>query len=286
MRRYVEIRNSRGKIRFGPNKPYLLEILEGAGNINSSVVTSRSPHQHGESSHGATYNMRTLMLKVGIIGTDKTDTDRLYRETVRKLISTEISTLIYKNYHNEYKIQGRITAVDQAERKGRLQFLVIQIDCYNPFWADTRELKEEISLWKPVFEFPCYFEEPVELGVRVDNLIMNVENKGDVEAGMTIVFKCNGTVVNPSLLNIETQEYLKLLGEFKSGDTITVTTHFANLTATLNRDNEDIKILHYLDSRSTFLQLDLGDNIFRYDAKEGLGNLDLSIYHNNNYLGV
>lgn len=286
MKRYVEIVNSRGKVRFGAGRPYLLSILEGAGDINSNVVTSHSPLQHGESSHGANYDKRTLLLKVGIKGLDKTDTDRLYREVSNKLISTEESTIIYKNYEKEYKIKGRIVNVSEADRVNRLKQFIIQVDCYNPFWNDINELKEEIALWKPVFEFPCYFEEPVELGVRVDNLIMNVINGGDVESGITIEFRCNGTVVNPSLYNIDTQEFMKVEGTYRSGDIITMTTQFANLKLTLNRDNTESRILHLLDSRSTFLQLKVGDNVFRYNADEGLDNLDVSVYHNNLYLGV
>lgn len=286
MGRYIEIQNSRGSVRFGNSKPCLLSIVEGAGNINSNVITSRSPLQHGETSHGATYDTRTLLLKAGIKGINKADTDKLYRRMYRMLISTEISKIIYRNYQKEYSIRGRVTNVSEGERVARLKQFVIQVDCYNPFWSDINELKEEIALWEPCFEFVQYFDEPVELGVRVDNLIMNVANNGDVTSGMTIEFRCNGTVINPSLYNIDTQEYMKVEGTYVSGDVITMTTQFANLGLELNRNNVKTKILHLLDTKSTFLQLEVGDNIFRYDAEEGLDNLDVSVYHNNLYLGV
>ena len=286
MRRYVEIINSNGRIRFGNSKPFLMSILEGSGNISSNVVTSRSPNMHGETSWGSTYDIRTLLLKVGIRGANKSDTDRLYRECMHTLISTEESTIVFKNYAKEYKIKGRITNVDEGERVRCLKQFVIQIDCYNPFWSDVTELKEEIALWTPEFEFPCYFEEPVELGVRVDNLIVNIRNDGDVESGMTIVFKCNGTVENPSFYNIETQEFMKVEGVFQSGDVIRATTQFGNVGITLTRNNIESRILHLLSYDSKYLTLAVGDNVFRYDAEDGIDNLDVSIYHNNLYLGV
>lgn len=273
-------------MKFGPERPFLLSIAEGVGDISSSVITSRSPLQHGTSSHGARYDTRTLMLQVAIRGVDKSDTDRVYRKVLSKLISTEESKLIYKNYDKKYSIRGRITHVTSGERVGRLKQFVIQVECYNPFWSDINELKEEIAVWQPTFEFIQYFNEPVELGVRVDNLIMNIVNSGDVASGMTIEFKCNGTVVNPSLFNIMTQEYMKIEGTFVSGDVITMTTQFANLGLYLKRNNKQTKILHMLDTGSSFLQLEVGDNVFRYDADEGLDNVDVSVYHNNLYLGV
>ena len=43
---------------------------------------------------------------------------------------------------------------------------------------------------------------------------------------------------------------------------------------------------NYIDYESTFLQLDIGDNLFRYDADEGIDNLEVNIYHTSQHLGV
>ena len=42
----------------------------------------------------------------------------------------------------------------------------------------------------------------------------------------------------------------------------------------------------YLDVDSSYLQLAVGDNLFRYSADTNAENLEVSIYHNNLYLGV
>lgn len=48
-------------------------------------------------------------------------------------------------------------------------------------------------------------------------------------------------------------------------------------------------ILNYLDivgGGDTFLQLDVGDNLFRYNADSNLDNLEINIYFSPQYLGV
>ena len=57
MSRYVEIQNSRGKVRFGKTRPYLLSILEGSGHITSSITTTKSIVQHGETPNIASYDV-------------------------------------------------------------------------------------------------------------------------------------------------------------------------------------------------------------------------------------
>ncbi|MBO5744030.1 MAG: phage tail family protein, partial [Clostridia bacterium] len=42
----------------------------------------------------------------------------------------------------------------------------------------------------------------------------------------------------------------------------------------------------YLDLNSEWLQLYVGDNLFRYDADGNPGNLEVFIYYNNKYLEV
>lgn len=42
----------------------------------------------------------------------------------------------------------------------------------------------------------------------------------------------------------------------------------------------------YLDVDSSYLQIAVGDNLFRYSADANAENLEVSIYHNNLYLGV
>lgn len=90
----------------------------------------------------------------------------------------------------------------------------------------------------------------------------------------------------PSLFNVNTREYFKINKIMEAGEVITVTTHFQNKRVELNKNGVISNAFNWIDFTSTFLQLDPGDNLFRYDADEGIDSLEVDIYYNPQYLGV
>ena len=66
------------------------------------------------------------------------------------------------------------------------------------------------------------------MGYREPSLIVNVFNNGDVSTGMKIQFKALATVINPSLTNVNTGEYIKINKVLESGEILTVNTGFQN----------------------------------------------------------
>lgn len=170
---------------------------------------------------------------------------------------------------------------NKAWQKGLLQF-----NASNPFIYEKKETKTDIALWVKNFVFPATFTDKIALGYRSPSLIVNVENKGSDDTGMIIRFKALNDVSKPSLLNINTYETLKLNFDMLPGDEIEVSTFSGNRYAILYRNNEKVDIFRRIDLSSAFLQLRVGDNLFRYDAVEGLDYLECSIIHRNTLIGV
>ena len=166
------------------------------------------------------------------------------------------------------------------------QFLITLL-CPNPFWQDVERTKAEIAIWRGALEFPLeLMEEGIELGFREPSLIVNIYNPGDVPCGMEIRFKALATVVNPSLFNVNTREYLKINKTMTASEVIVVTTHFGGKRVESHLNGVVTNAFNWLDLDSVFLQLDPGDNLLRYDAEEGLDNLEADIYFTPQYLGV
>ena len=93
-------------------------------------------------------------------------------------------------------------------------------------------------------------------------------------------------VTNPALLNVDTQEFIKLNYTMEAGDTLTVSTGYGEKEVTLKHGGIVTDAFRYLDVDSSYLQLSVGDNLFRYSAEGNLENLEVSIYHDDLYLGV
>lgn len=86
---------------------------------------------------------------------------------------------------------------------------------------------------------------------------------------------------------METQEFIKFNNlTMTAGDILTISTYYGKKEVTLLRDGVLVDAFRYLDVDSTYIQLDVGDNLFRYDAESNRDGVEVSIYHDNNFLGV
>ena len=72
----------------------------------------------------------------------------------------------------------------------------------------------------------------------------------------------------------------------QAGEEITITTGIANKRVVSYLNGVTTNIFNELDIHSTFMWLDIGDNIIRYDAEELLEQLEVHLYYTNYYLGV
>lgn len=160
----------------------------------------------------------------------------------------------------------------------------------DPHFYQKNEVRVELASWIGGFKFPLSIPVGgIAMGRRSKTLIRNVKNTGQVATGMLIRFRARTTITNPSLINVNTYEVLKLNVEMTGGDVIEVSTHKRRKTITLIRNNIRTDAFNTMDvvSGSRFLQLEPGDNMFRYDVDSGsLDDLEVSIIFANKYLGV
>lgn len=167
-------------------------------------------------------------------------------------------------------------------QKGLLQF-----SANDPFFYKKEAEKVDVALWIGNFEFPLEItEEGIEMGYRSPSLIVNVLNDGQEATGMMIRFKALGTLKNPTLINVNTYETLKINTTMLGGDVIEISTYKRRKSVMLIRNGAQSNIFNLFDINSKFLQLEVGDNLFRYDAEEGIDNLEVSITFAPRLIGV
>ncbi|MGD6894286.1 phage tail family protein [Bacillus infantis] len=172
---------------------------------------------------------------------------------------------------------------NQEWQKGYLQF-----SANDPYFYKKDAVGVDIARWIGAFEFPLEVpaDTGIEMGYRTQSLIVNVLNEGQERTGMIIRFRALGTLKNPSLVNVNTYEAIKINTTMLPGDVIEISTYKRRKTVTLIRNGAAIGAFNLLDISSTFLQLEIGDNLFRYDAEEGLDNLNVSMNFTPRLLGV
>lgn len=149
------------------------------------------------------------------------------------------------------------------------------------------------------FEFPFSNEsltQPLlEMGHLVYNEEINVVYDGEVDTGFLLHIHATGDVVNPRLIStklnrkieIDTTKVSKILGSPLSfGDDIYVSTVQGSKAAYVIRKGKRYNILNALSRDMTWLNLQPGDNRFRYTADTGAINMQMEIIYRTLFEGV
>lgn len=267
--------------------PFMLLKFTENGKI--TIYNSKGMNQDGATYLGNTLDISDKTAEILLIANSEEELIN-YRNKVNKIFNPKLGEgwLIYKDNVKEVKSKCIInsmpffTPVNNMVSTGLINFTA-----NNPFWTDILETKEEIAVWLGDFNFELEItQDGIEIGHREPSLIVNVNNPGDVECGMRVEFKALATVVNPSILNVNTQEYIKINKSIAAGEVINVSTYFGNKKVESKFSGVTSNAFNYIDFQSTFLQLNIGDNLFRYNAESGIDNLEVNIYYQPQYLGV
>lgn len=192
----------------------------------------------------------------------------------------ELELTLFDQYVLRFKPDYSIKYATPYEENNEVlcQFL-IQGTCADPMFSTKRGILTQIASILPKFHFPLIIpkDKGIILGLRQPDLLATIVNDGDIDTGMVIEFSCNTTVVNPSLLHVGTQEFVKINKTITPGETITVSTMSGNKYVRGYHDGQTENYFQYWDWDSTWLQMYRGVNVLKYDADEGVDGLAVSV---------
>ena len=289
-------KNNRGEsITFGIGSVYHVNVskdVTGISDLKDTIYSTSSMGQHGDTYVGVRIEPRDIVLTGKIKDERKEAQLRLRREALR-ILNPELEGTLYYIYGD---FMQKIGAKDDGtpefyrSKEAASQLFDISFKCLDPFWKDEQETREDIASWIGAWIFPTVIDkdDPTSMifGYREESLIVDVYNPGHVATGMRIKLKALGQLTGPSLLNVNTREFLKLNMTLYAGDVVDIDTSYGKKTVVLTRAGVKSNVYRYIDVDSTFMQLDIGDNVFRYDAESGLDSLDVTLSFNAMYLGV
>ena len=201
--------------------------------------------------------------------------------------------VMYKNYFLRFVPDNTVKyGTSEKENNDTIVQFQIKGTCADPLFSEINGSKETIAATIATFHFPLIistnlYERGIVFGYRQPSLTAKVTNKGAVEVGMKIVFKAIGELTNPRLIDVDTREFVAIEKNMVAGEEIVINTNVGEKSIQGKIGNEDYSnYFMYKDLDSTWLQLRLGDNLFRYDADSGLDNLEVYLYFYNKYLEV
>lgn len=282
--------NERGEsVEFSHASSYHTNEVSGLNDIRNSIYSYNSMGQDGDTYLGNRIESREIEIVGNIRERDK-DTIIERRRWLSHVLNPQLKATLTYQYGDFIRIiDCKVDNAPILKRNKMFQGFTIQLLCLDPFWRELAESRDDIATWIGNIEFGELEipEEGLEFGYREPSLIVNVYNAGDVKTGMRVVFRATGSVSDPEILNIDTGEFIKFNNlNLIAGDELTISTYYGKKEATLYRNGVTSDAFRFLDVDSTYIQLAVGDNLLRYDAKVNQDNLEVSIYHNNKYLGV
>jgi len=278
------INNNGLSLTLKQRKPFFLTGIDGAGDVKQSVNTFKAPDQDGAFYISSTLDMRNITLEGTIVASTPDDAYALRRQFLQIFSPKVQGVLRYRNRQISCVVEE---AGFTAKSRERIPNFFVSLLCPSPFFESIEEIRQELAAWDPLLEFQLEIISPgIEFGSRQPSQIITVDNIGDVSCGCEIIFRALGSVTNPELLNMDTNEVIRVLTAMSAGDEIRVYTHFAGKRVIAIDGTTETNAFSLLDTQSSFFQLAPGINTLRYDAEENMDLLEAEVLFRPQFLGV
>lgn len=270
--------------------PFILASADGIYDAKNSVYISENSMIDGAIYQGSVAKYRNIVLRLIDVSND-TATFAENRDLLNQVFKeASLGTLEFtEGDAPTRKIDYYVETLDSSAEHDR-RIHDISLICPDPFFYDINSVTEEMASWVSAFEFE--FESPSTgfvFGYKSQERIKTIENvAAEDNIGVTITITASGSVTNPSITRIESDESITIghsgkTFEMQNGDIVTITTASGNKHVTLTRSGTTSEINHYLTEDSVFVQLMRGANSFGFDADSGESNMAVEISYKLKY---
>jgi hypothetical protein len=276
-------------LAFSHTSAFCTQEATGLTDVRSTLYTIHSMGQDGDSYVASRIEGREIDISGSIRERDPVKARELRRKLAR-VLNPKLDGVLSYQYGDFLRVIGcRAVSSPVVTKKPQDIYhkFSLTLTCLKPFWREASERRTDVAAWVGALEFPVRLPAAgMSVGYRQPSVIVNVYNGGDVESGIRAEMSAVDTVVNPKILNVATGEFIRFVITLSAGDTLAVSTGYADKWATYTHEGAEDDALKYLDIDSTFLTLEPGDNLIKYEADSGVDNLEIVVYHSNRYLGV
>lgn len=169
-------------------------------------------------------------------------------------------------------INGRVSGIE-LPRFTNQAVMQITLYCSQPYWEDAEFIVKYISDIIDAHRFEITWSEPLPMGVFDMTRTRQISNDGDAAVGMIVSIAAQGEVRNPALYNNLTGQFIGLTDTLAAGDEVVINTIRGQKSITKN----GVNVLSNLTAGSTWLQLEVGNNVLLIDADSGASEMYFAI---------
>jgi hypothetical protein len=260
------------------------------GTVEGTHHSYKYVSQVGVYIDSTTLEQRVVAISGWVIG-NTYDELKANKAVLNKLINPlhTVEVVVQDKYKLDFKPDFSVKySASYEENNEVLCKFLIQGTCADPMFTTKGKQTALIASIIPKFRFPLVIPQNngILMGLREPLLLATLNNGGDIDTGLLITFSCTSTVTNPSLLNVDTREFIKINKTMSAGEQIIVSTGSGEKYIKGIVSGEVSNYFKYMDFDSTWLQLHTGENILKYDADDNVDGLEVLISFLPKYLEV
>lgn len=236
---------------------------------------------------------RTIVLTIRI--NPAVNVEYAKREILKIFKIKQRGKIIWTQNERTVQIGGYIESIDMPRWNNSVT-MQISMHCSQPYWEDVEATEQIIddSIGLQYFTAEDDFssdmlffpDDGIPFSVYDDTRTRLFYNSGDVAVGMIIEILAIGNVTNPIIYDADGDFFGVGYGnkqvDLVAGDTITISTVRGNLSVVKNGTTN---LFNYVVPRSTWLQLETGENALRIDsADDETDNMSFTVSYTQRYI--
>lgn len=275
----LKYRSPRGvELDLANNRRFLLSGVDGMTAASVDISATEFAAHDGDFINNLHTTPRSIVLYFTIYQGE--NVENVKRE-VLSIIKPKQTGVLYWDYEGRaLEISG---VVEEIEMQRFADSVVMQITiyCSAPYWENAAYIVQKIELIMKLHYFKVAFpqNEGIVMGYYNLDLTKSFENDGDAETGAVITIIATGDITNP-LLERSDGVYFGVNETMQSGDSIEICTIKGKKTVTKN----GVNILQKVKEGSTWLQLEVGENVFTISEAGGTANMYFTFKYKQKYV--
>lgn len=269
---------------------YLVLDEADLGTVEGTHHSYKYVNQVGVYIDSTTLEQRTVAISGWVIGDTYTELEA-NKKALNRLVNPlhPIEVVVQEKYKLTFKPDYSVKySVSYKENNEVLCKFLIQGTCADPMFTTKDKQSVPVASTIPKFRFPLIIPKNagILMGLREPSLLAKINNGGDIDTGLLVTFSCTSTVTNPSLLNVDTREFIKVNKVMSAGEQIIISTGSGEKYIKGIVNDVEYNYFKYMDFDSTWLQLHTGENTLKYDADSNVAGLEVLISFLPKYLEV
>ncbi len=240
-----------------------INTLSTAGYDGATYISSQIPQ-------------RVIKLNLKLFSSNESERERL-------VFSLGSSGTLYKD---EVKIYGHINKISYNYTVENSDNIQVEIVCPDPYFKKIQSSQQVIAAVMPRFSFPFTFHGEFKFGERNNVAVENFVNSAAVTVYPIIEFTAISTLENPSIMNVNTYEKMKVNVRINAGEKVVINTGIGQKSIKKISGNLESDIFDLIDPEFVFFGLYNGDNYLKYDADMNVGGLKTTLKWENVFTGL